>query len=59
MQLHRISQVTNPETFEPMTIEIWRRWREDKPDYWAGETWAPSWELFAMSPNTQFELELN
>ena len=59
MQLHRIAQVTNPKTFEPMTIEIWRRWREDKPDYWVGKTWTPSWELFAISPNTQFELELN
>jgi hypothetical protein len=59
MQLHRITQVTNPETFEPMTIETWRRWQEDKPDYWVDKTWTPSWELFAMSPNTQFELELN
>ena len=58
MQLHRISEVISPETFELITIEIWRRWQVDKPDWWAGATWEPSWELFAMKPGTQLELEI-
>lgn len=51
-------KVIDPDTFMVKVVRVMKKFQIERPDWWVGETWVPSWMTLAAKPGLQLEFDL-